>query len=308
MSAGRRAVIGIDGGGTSIRVLIADDRGRELGRGQAGPALVDRIGEPIDVPAVVAAVKEVAAGIDQDLPAAALCAGLAGVGRAEDRQAVRDALDEAGVADLVRVVTDAEAAFFDAFEDGPGILLIAGTGSIALGRGEDGREARVGGWGALLGDEGSAYDIGLRALRAATWATDGRGPATKLVDALLSHLGMDETEDLRAWASGAGKSGIAALAPLVWALARKGDDVAAEIVDGAVTALVAHAATLLRRLGPWTSPARLALMGGLLEPGGPLREAVVADLAHRGCEPLEQAVDPAAGAVGIAIRQLGSGP
>lgn len=297
-------MIGIDGGGTFIRVLVADERGRELGRGHAGPALVDRVGEPIDVPALVAAVKEVAADIGLDLPAAALCAGLAGVGRAEDRRAVRDALSDAGVADLVRVMTDADAAFFDALGDGPGILLIAGTGSIALGRGEDGREARVGGWGALLGDEGSAYDIGLRALRAVAWATDGRGPATGLGDALCSHLGVADTEDLRVWASGAGKSSVAALAPLVCELARKGDDVAEGLVDEAAEALVVHAETLLSRLGPWSSSARLALMGGLLEPGGPLRESVLAGLAGRACEPVERAVDPAAGAVGIAIRGL----
>jgi glucosamine kinase len=187
------------------------------------------------------------------------------------------------------------------------LLLVAGTGSIAWGRGEDGREARVGGWGGLLGDEGSGYDIGLRALRAVVRAADGRGPPTELRDRLLGEIGLDAPEALIRWAAGAGKASVARLAPTVCGVANAGDEVAAAIVTGAVESLKAHVVALRQRLGPWRATPRLALAGGLLAPGGPLREAVVASTASFGCAVREEPVDVARGAARLALRQRGPG-
>lgn len=299
-----RSVIGIDGGATATRAVLLDDRGEELGRGGAGPALTDGNGGTIEIDALATAAERAAEQAGQTLPVAALCAGLAGVGRAKDRATVEAALGTRGIASTSRVVTDAEAAFYDAFADRPGILLISGTGSIAWGRAEDGREARAGGWGSLIGDEGSGYDIGLRGLRAAARAADGRGSETELLARLTEQLGAGGPEDLLTWAANAAKSDVAGLAPLVCDLARAGDAVAAMIVDTAVGSLTSHVAALLGRLAPWNAPPGLALGGGLLSPGGPLRDALVVATADYSCVPMSGEVDAARGAAMMALERF----
>ncbi|NIN73497.1 MAG: BadF/BadG/BcrA/BcrD type ATPase [Gemmatimonadetes bacterium] len=299
-----RSVIGIDGGATATRAVVLDDRGNELGRGRAGPALTDGNGGTIEIDALAAAAERAAEQAGLTLPVAALCAGLAGMGREEDRATVEAALETRGIASTSRVVTDAEAAYYDAFADGPGILLISGTGSIAWCRAEDGREARAGGWGSLIGDEGSGYDIGLRGLRAAVRAADGRGAETELLARLTADLGIAGPEDLVTRAASAAKSEIAGLAPLVCDLARAGDAVAATIVDAAIASLAGHVAALLGRLGPWNAPPGLALGGGLLSPGGPLRDALVLATGDYPCVPLAAEVDAARGAALMALRKL----
>lgn len=298
-----QAVIGIDGGGTATRVLILGEHGAEVARAEGGPALIDRPSAPIDVETVADTVERAAAAAGIELPAAGLCAGFAGVGRELERRAVEEALT-GRLAARARVITDADAAFFDAFGDGPGLILVAGTGSIALGRAEDGREARTGGWGTLLGDEGSGYDIGLSALRAAARAADGRGRATELLSRLTAELGLAGPEDLIRWASGARKTAFAALAPSVCELAAAGDAIAAEIVAAAVASLAAHVDALLARLGPWSAPPGLALAGGLLAPGGPLRDALVAAVAECACVVVDREVEPVRGAARLALREL----
>ncbi len=301
MSGG--AVIGIDGGASLTRAVVLDLRGeRVLGQSQGGPALTGRPEAPFDIDVIVETGRRAARAAGFDLPAAAVCAGLAGVGREPVRGRVKRELEGRSLAGKVLVVTDAEAAFYDAFADAPGLLLVAGTGSMAWGRAADGREARAGGWGTLLGDEGSGYDIGLRALRASVRAADGRGKETALLTRLLTQLGLLEPDDLVGWSSAAGKSAIAALAPLVIELADAGDGVAAAIVETAVAALLNQVAALLSRLGPWSAPPGLALAGGLIAPGGPLRDRVVAALADLECRVVERPVEAARGAALLALR------
>lgn len=299
-----RRVVGVDGGGTRTRAVILDETGAELGRAATGPALVDRPDLPVDIEGAASTVCSAALAADVELPCAALCAGFAGVGRERERRAVETALAEHDLAATVRVVTDAEAAFFDAFRAGPGLLLIAGTGSVALGRAEDGREARVGGWGLLLGDEGSGYEIGLRALRAIARAADGRGEATELLPRFIADLQLVGPEDLIAWAATADKTAIAALAPTVCEQAAGGDAVAGAIVGEAASSLAGHVDALLARLGPWSVPPRLALAGGLLSVDRPLREPALAALAERDCRVIEAKIEPVRGAALMALAGL----
>jgi glucosamine kinase len=299
-----RLVIGVDGGGTRTRAVILDEAANELGRAATGPALVDRPELPIDIEGVVSTVQSAALAAGIELPCAALCAGFAGVGRERERQAVEAALAQHDLAPAVSVVTDAEAAFFDAFRDGPGLLLIAGTGSVALGRAEDGRESRVGGWGLLLGDEGSGYEIGLQALRGIARSADGRGAPTELLARFIAELKLVGPEDMIAWAAGAAKTEIAALAPMVCDLAAEGDAVAGAIVAAAVASLAAHIDALLDRLAPWSAPPGLALAGGLLGVDRPLREMVVTAAAERACVVLETRVTPVRGAALMALAGL----
>lgn len=264
--------IGVDGGGTRTRALITNERGREVGRAEGPPSLADP-GRPEVAAGVIAEVARTACEqAGAPVPAAALYAGVAGTGRETTRSGVELALQREGVARRVRVGTDVSVTFADAFEDGPGILVLAGTGSIAWGRAEDGHEARVGGWGSIIGDEGSGYGIGREALRRVARDADGRGPDTELSAAILSRLGLDSLDELVGWSHEASKADIAGLVPVVVEQSRKGDAVAGEILVRAVEELEGHVLTLLQTLGPWGQAPRVALAGGLLEPGRALRE------------------------------------
>lgn len=303
---GVRRVIGVDGGGTGTRAVLLEVAGDDgapsaddltvLARAD-GPPAVAGAEDPGAAASATAEVCRAVAGLaGVDLPVDVLWAALAGAGRESARSAVEAELGRTGVARAFRVGTDVEAAFHDAFADGPGVLLVAGTGSIAWGRAEDGREDRVGGWGAHLGDEGSGYAIGREALRRIMRAADGRDPDTRLHDVVLRQLGLEAVEDLVRWIAGAQRSRVAALAPLVAEAAAAGDGVAAEIVDGAVGELVRHVAALVEKLGPWKTAPSVALAGGLLHLGRPLRKPLEAALTRDGARLLERDIDPAMGA------------
>jgi glucosamine kinase len=233
-----------------------------------------------------------------------LWAGLAGAGRDRARTLVSEALSAKGLARRVHVATDAEAAFYDAFQDGPGILLIGGTGSIAWGRGESGALVRVGGWGQRIGDEGSGYAVGLSALRQVLHAHDGREPATAMSDAVVERCGASGAADLVEWVETAAKREVGALAPLVVAAAEAGDAAAIAILEGAVTALVGHVVAAVERTGPWQGPAPVVVWGGLLAEGGPLRSRVLRALERPGIHLREGRLDPPAGAARLALRGL----
>ncbi|NIT89184.1 MAG: ATPase [Gemmatimonadetes bacterium] len=289
----------MDGGGTRTRAAVTDLEGSLLGEGEGPAALVDPARPAAAPEAVAEAVRTAAAEADVELPARALWAGLAGAGREAERAAAEAALAALGLARAVRVGTDVEAAYVDAFGAGPGILLVAGTGSVALGRDASGRTARVGGWGAHLGDEGSGYWIGLRALGAVLRAEDGRGPGTVLREPLLRAMGVSEPAELVRAVAAAGKSRISALAGAVADVAAGGDPVAREIVDAAVGELTDHVGVAQRRLSG-EEPLSVALAGGLLAPGRPLRSRVEAHMEAVGHSVLAEEVRPARGAAALA--------
>jgi N-acetylglucosamine kinase-like BadF-type ATPase len=298
--------VGVDGGGTHTRAVVLDSAGTELAR-RSGPAGIVRPDQPSDAADAVAALCR---GVLRDagaVQAEGLCCGLAGAGRWQEREGVRVALHLAGVARVILVVGDAEAALADAFGDAPGVLVIAGTGSIAWARAERdaagaGAVFRTGGWGQILGDEGSGYVIGLDALRRVTRAADGRDPPTFLTPALLAATECATAEDLIRFAASASKADIAALAPAVLQCAQDGDAAAAAVRAAAVEALAelaASAAGRARLVHP-----RIGFAGGLIEPGGPLREELRAAVRRRmpECSVLEEPVDAARGAARLAIR------
>lgn len=294
-------LIGIDGGGTRTTLALADGTGRELLR-RAGPAgLVD--------PRRPAATAEMLAQLARDAfaeagvrgPAAALCAGLAGVGNPAEREVVHEGLARAGVADRVLLRSDGETALHGALSGGPGVLLVAGTGSIAYARSPDGRVLRCGGWGQVVGDEGSGYDIGRSSLQHALRAADGRGPRTELLPAMLAAIGADAPEMIPPWALQAAKSDIAGLAVHTLRLAAAGDAVALDLVRSAAARLAEHAAALLRRLEPVAGDLPVVLHGGVASDAG---YAACFDDALRALQlPLRRqsaAADAVAGAVAFA--------
>lgn len=300
-----RFVVGVDGGGTHTRAVALGEDGREMGRAEGRPAVADARDPRVAAQAVAEVCAAAARSAGRDLPVDVLWAGLSGAGREASRSAVELELERMNVAGAVHVDTDVGAAFHAAFGDGPGILLIAGTGSIAWGRSETGREGRVGGWGHHIGDEGSAFAIGLEALRRVARHADGRAPQTRLQRAVLDFLGLMGVEDLVHWAAGATKAQVASLAPVVAAASSVGDSVAGEILVNAVDDLEGHVLAILENLGPWEDPPRVALGGGLLRPGRPLRKPLEAALARHRLTPLDRELDPALGAARLALSRLG---
>lgn len=296
--------VGVDGGGTHTRAVVVDAQGRELGRAQRRGAVVRVHAPQVAARAVRDAVRAAAKRADVTLPATALWAGLAGAGTEEAREAVGRALEASELAEHVVIGTDVEAAFHDAFGDGPGILLIAGTGSIAWARGVSGNVVRVGGWGDRLGDEGSGFAIGSAALRATTRAEDGRGRPTLLHARVLEQVGVDAPDELVAWVARAAKGDVAALVPLVVAASKEGDEAATEILDRAVADLCDHVLAAVERAGPWPDPPELALCGGLLQPDGSLRGAMEVAVRSLPVRLRSGPVDPPLGAARMAMGDL----
>ena len=305
-SAGREApeciFVGVDGGGTRSRALVADVRGRPLGSADGGPGLIDPVDPERAVRSVTRVVRAAAANAGVALPVRGLWAGLAGAGHRGAREAVEAALAGAGLAARIAVGTDVEAAHADAFGDGPGMLCVVGTGSMVRAVGPGGEVVQVGGWGHLLGDEGSGYRIGLEGLGAVMQATDGRGPDSSLGAVLLVAAGVTRPRELVGWAARATKGEIAALSVLVAAEAEAGDAVAAGIVERAVAAIRSHLVAALGRTEEWADRPVVALAGGLVGEGRPLREAVAGVAGGAGCRVHPREVVPERGAVGLGIR------
>jgi N-acetylglucosamine kinase-like BadF-type ATPase len=193
--AHRLLFLGVDGGQTHTIAVLADGAGRLLAVATAGPCPVfDEPGGPERFRAVLAQAVHgafAAAGLAVTGLAAA---GLGLTGSWEHAPAVVQAL--LPVERLV-AVEDTVTAQVGAFAGGPGLVLIAGTGSVAYGRNEAGQVARAGGWGHVLGDEGSGFDIGQQALRAAAQAADKRGPATTLLRQIPAHFGLPHLEAVK---------------------------------------------------------------------------------------------------------------
>lgn len=258
-----RYLIGIDGGGTRTTLALAEENGREILRRTGAPGLVDPRRPSATAEMLTELVREAFAAAGVAGPAASLCAGLAGVGNATEREIVENSLRRARIAERVLVHSDGETALHGALGDDAGILLIAGTGSVAYGRAGDGRIERCGGWGMVVGDEGSGFSIGRASLAAALMAVDGRSPSTKLLPTLLNVLGLSSPEAIPPWAGRAEKADIASLAVHTLGLAAEGDAVALAIVHREAVALAAHAGALVNRLGPWKQSIPVVLHGGV---------------------------------------------
>jgi N-acetylglucosamine kinase-like BadF-type ATPase len=312
-------VLGVDGGGSRCAAVLAraaaGGRLDILGRGVGGTANPRVAGHETARASIMTALQ--AAFTDAGLevrPLAAACFGLAGVGLPEDRDAVLAWATQLPVAERMMVVADGMLPFADAAAEPWGVVLIAGTGSLALARprgvplAAEPAADRCGGWGPLLGDEGSGYAVALHALKAAMRAADGRGPDTILHAAFLRRFAADRAADLvaRLHAPGMGRREIADAAREVLAAAEVGDPVAVAIVTTAAADLAAHVRTLVDRNGFAAGVYPLRVTGGLLTASATLRRLLVEGLAATGHEPGSVTVvtDPAAAAARFAAVRL----
>ena len=296
-------VLGIDAGGTKTVCLLANAEGQILAESRGGGANLQASGE-LEVEKVLHGVMEDAIG-DRDVRPDAVCLGIAGVDRPADAEAVRGIMRRLGFKSRTLIVNDALVALVAGVGDNPGVVLVAGTGSIAYGRDAADRAARSGGWGYLLGDEGGGFWIGRSALAAVVRQFDGRGPATMLTDLVLAEMRLaSPTELIHAiYDKGLQRRAIAGIAAVVQRAADAGDAMASEILTRAGAELTAAAASVIGRLGMRGDVFQTVLSGGIFH----AIPALVADVQTRLSEVAPRSetqlldVEPAVGAVRLAL-------
>jgi glucosamine kinase len=292
--------LGIDAGGTRTVCQLADADLRVMATSRGPGANLQAAGE-LEVERVLHAV---IADALRDAPGSptSVCLGMAGVDRPRDAAIVRGILNRIATRAHALVVNDALIALEAGVGSGPGIVVIAGTGSIAYGRNSANRAARAGGWGYVLGDEGSGYWLGRQALRSVVRAADGRGPATALTGRVLAHYGVDQPQQLvrEIYFSGTKPAAIATLSREVQAAADDGDDMARHIIDVGASELAGAVVSVATRLA--LGDCDVVLSGGTLLNVTRLREGVISGLAERlpGATVRALTEDPAYGAVRLA--------
>jgi N-acetylglucosamine kinase-like BadF-type ATPase len=300
-------ILGIDGGGTKTLAWLAEagSPDKTLGTGVAGPSNQRAVGPMVAMRNLERAVESAfeSAGIARQTVQSA-CLGLAGADRSSDRSVVERWADETGLATKLIVVNDALPLLYVNPLSGEGVALICGTGSLAYGRHSSGRTARAGGWGYLLGDEGSAYAIGRAVLTAVLRSFDGCEQHTKLKDDVLTSLGISAVPDIVPAVYGAEvpRAVIAELAPLAFSAFEAGDPVATEILREAVRQLALMVDAVTGRLELKDLP--LVLSGSVLLHQQNFRSAVLSELDERRFSQVVLATDPVQGAVRLASEQL----
>ena len=302
-------VVGVDGGGTRTRVVLADANGNVLARTEGAATSLQPGHEAVAADIIKVLIAEVLAMAERTETRPAVCVvGVAGAGQERAAQALWSALATRRIADDVSVQADATIAMDDAFGDSAGVLLVAGTGSVAFSRAPDGRLERCGGWGPAVGDEGSAGWLGRRALSVITAAQDGREPETALTGAVLTALELEALEDLIPWAAEATPGKLATLVPVIAQVASTGDLRANALISLCVEELALHIRTLARRCFMDERAAiPVALAGGMMTKGSLVRKRLEQRLksAVPGATVRADEVDAARGAVRRARRLLG---
>ncbi len=296
-----KTLLGVDAGGSHTTAAVADAHGTVLVRAEGGPGAVRPRAATRAAKAIFEACRDALTKAEREVRGDVLVVGAAGVGREEERLALQAALEETGIAPRVVVTSDGAIALQSAFGDRPGIALMAGTGSVAWARLESGEMARVGGLGAVLGDQGSGYDLGRQGLRAAGLALEGRGPATRLTELLLHRLQLAALGDLVRWSTTATTPAVAALAPVVLDAAAAADAVAGGIADACADDLARHVRALADRF-PRGAAVRVALGGSLLARSADYRKRVVARIVAEvmAAEIADAPVDAVLGAIQMA--------
>jgi N-acetylmuramic acid 6-phosphate etherase len=266
-----RLILGIDSGGSKTVAWLArwgeSPEPEVIGRGGAGPANPQSVGFSVALANLTAAVTAAfsAVGLPRQRVTSAVL-GAAGSDGEENRKAFSAWAEDMSLAAKFQVVHDAWPVLAAGTPGTCGIALISGTGSLAFGRASDGRTARAGGWGFLMGDEGSGYALSVAGLRAAVQSADGRAGPTAILERLLDHFQLDRPQALvpAVYPLAGDRQRIAELAEIVLAAAAAGDAVAGRILQQAARDLAVMVAAVASQLDCRNGPVPLALAGGVL--------------------------------------------
>jgi glucosamine kinase len=266
------SVVGVDGGGTKTEAVIMDANQRVIGEGLAGPSNPLRVGIAGAAAAVREAIDSACASAKlrrNDLIGAEI--GLAGARRRELRERMRETLLPLGIGDI-EVVTDADIALYGATDGAPGLVVIAGTGSICCGINARRKRCCAGGWGPIAGDEGGGAWLARRALRAIAHAFDGRGPKTALTDLACGYFHVTSPDDLTTaiYAPTITNERLAGFGRDVVNAAKDDDPVALNIVADGGAELGHAAAAVIRQLQMERERFQIAYVGGVFRAAGDL--------------------------------------
>jgi glucosamine kinase len=303
----KRLFLGVDGGGTKtvarVASIEADGRLCVVGSGHAGGSNPLSVGWDAAEHAIASAVAEARHGLRESPQGAVLA--IAGCGTPDARERVQAWAMLADLADTVQVVPDTAPVLAEAPLGSAAIGLIAGTGSVALARRRDGGTTTLGGWGYLLGDEGSAYAIGRDALRQVAAEVDAPEPAgERFRDAVIDAIGATDANDIKrvVYQAHSPRAVVAALAPCVLRLAMAGDATAVSIVNRGADDLARLVHLAIRRmLETDVRPSHLYLAGGMLERAPAYRRALIDRVADT-VERITLAPDAACGCVRLAAE------
>ncbi len=306
-----RLILGVDGGGTDTTTWLADGDGNVLGRGNSGPSNIQAVGanaarHALDL-SILAAFRD--AGLPLG-PVESSCLGLAGFDRPRDKEWLRSWAAESAWARRLVLVNDGDLVVASTPE-GWGVGLIAGTGSIAVGRDREGKTSRAGGWGYIISDEGSAFSVSVAALKRVVRRADGREPVGPGRDALgrrlFEAMGIAGTDGLVAavYGDGLDRARLASLAPVVVEAMEDDPRLLAEILHPAAFELAEMAAAVARNLGWASGRLPLAIAGGFLLGCERLAARLHEDLEGFGYHVETTRVrEPVRGALALARREL----
>ncbi|HTZ85296.1 MAG TPA: BadF/BadG/BcrA/BcrD ATPase family protein [Solirubrobacteraceae bacterium] len=302
-----RYLLGLDGGATKTLAAVLDLERRAVHLARGGPSNEDAVGPQAAAGTLVGVAEQALerAGVDAEGLAAGVLA-VAGV----DTDAICRQVRGAGHEDWI-VVNDVVGAWATATGAQPGIGTISGTGSNVFGVGFDGSSWRVGGWGHLLGDEGSGYWFGVESIRAALRDRDGSGPETALSDALVKFFGVGSVEAAAAlvYSKPLSKAEIAAFTVETQRLAGEGDEVARELYRRGAELLGEQVAEVARRTGMAQADSfPVGLIGSVFK-AGELFVKPLAAVVHRaapGARLQAAEMEPVGGSLELALRACGA--
>ena len=303
-------LVGVDGGASKTRATVMSVDGGVLATATVRSSSAYHREPEEAAGVVIAAARDALAQVHRSAPVAVLGAGLAGADDPTTRERLIRALMDAGLAGVVAVDHDAAAALAGGTALEPGVVIIAGTGSIAFGVDASGRRARAGGWGPLLDDEGSGYAVGRAVLRAVMRAHDGRGEATALSDGVARRFGLPSSSALKMAVRGISIDEIAAVATLAVAAAGEGDAVAGAILTRAGEGLAAMVTAVAHALGWQRVEFPLVTVGGMFEAGEFVRQPLTKVLHAQGCAArlIPARFPPEVGAALMTARAAGLDP
>ena len=268
----QNSVVGVDGGGTKTEAVVMDAHQRVIGEGLAGPSNPLRVGIAGAAASIREAIDNACASAKLrrgDLVAAQI--GLAGARRQELRERMRETLTPLDIGEI-EVVTDASIALYGATGGAPGLVVIAGTGSICCGINARRKRFCAGGWGPIAGDEGGGAWLARRALRAVAHAFDGRGPQTALTDLACAYFHVTSPDDLTTaiYAPTITNERLAGFGRDVVNAAKEEDSVALQIVADGGTELGYAACAVIRHLQMERDRFQIAYVGGVFKAAGDL--------------------------------------
>ena len=296
--------LGIDGGGSKTSCLIGDETS-VLGTGTGAASNVVRVGEAQARESLASAIRQACTVANLNPSAiSSVCVGLAGAARSEVSEVVTRIVSEL-VPGKVKVVGDNVITLEAAFGGGPGVIVIAGTGSIAYGRNREGQTARAGGWGFAISDEGSGHWIGRTAVAAALAAWDENPEQDlRLIEMLMTSWSLQTIEQLVPAANATPPPDFAALFPALLSLADSGDRIARDVLTQAGTQLANLAGILLRRLFPGSGAVPVAMSGGVFGSSALVRQVFYNNL-HSGRPDVvinPNVIEPVRGALELARK------